>query len=138
MHVDGTRTWDRQRERWRADVMVNGQRRRKRFPSATPEGVIAAWIAEQLRDRDVLVLPRVDTLSLWNERWVAFTEGRRLSPVATGISWTIHGWRVQVMRNCHLAVKSFPRNSPLQTMQAWREQFRRELVDKIADASNSI
>ena len=128
MLVDGTRRWDRERQQWRADVMVNGQRRRKRFPGSTPEAVIDAWVAAQLGDRERLAPPGVDTLILWNERWVAFTEGRRLPAPALGVSWTIHGWRVQVMRNCHLMVKSFPKTESLRAMFAWRERCKTELL----------
>ena len=122
--VDGTRKWDRQRQQWRADVMVNGQRRRRRFPASTSEAVIEGWIATQLRDRDSLDLPKGDALTLWNERWAAFAEGRRLRPPALGISWTIHGWRVQVARNGRVMVKSFPKTGPLEVMEGWREQSR--------------
>src|SRR5688500_7353355 len=97
--------------------MAGGQRRRNRFPRVDSEAVIDAWITAQLRDREPLPPSVTDTLSLLNERWTAFTEGRRPSLRATGISWTIHGWRVQVMRSCQLRVKSFPKAGPVERLR---------------------
>jgi len=123
--VNGTIGIDRARKQWRADVVVDGVRRRKRFPMSTPESVIRNWIARQLGGSSVPLPPLAPSaLDLWNERWLAFKEGRRLPPPARGISWTIHGWRLQVMNHCKLSVRSFPKHGPMEEMSGWLAQHR--------------
>ena len=119
--VNGTIRLDKKRQQWRADVAVNGVRRRKRFPITTSDALIRAWIHSQLPATQTEV---GDAAVLWQERWVAYVEGRRLGPPARGISWTIHGWRLQVMKKCRLFVKSFPKSGPMDAMLAWLEAQR--------------